>query len=212
MKRFDYVAFGITAVFNSKDAVTGQPGYVSTVNTSNNLYPFGYGSGSTLTVRQLTWEGNTFRTNPARFVNDVRVSSSGDKGGARYTGEIQIVGTVDPTTQQLVSATGRVYKLQECCWWDTDSNQPAFSSSRYESTVELDLGPLTLKGLQTNTTSIGAYGNDVLTAVRKASYVYRSWDRGKLVSDIATSGFGTQTGQPWFLLNFDTTDPSRVIP
>lgn len=208
MNRFDYVSFGITAVFNSKDAVTGQPGYVSTVNTSNNLYLFGYGSGSTLTVRQLTWEGNTFRTNPARFVNDVRVSSSGGEGGARYTGEIQIVGTVDPTTQQLVSATGRIYKIQECCWWDT----PAFSSWRIESTIELDLGPLTLKGLQTNTKSIGYYGNDVLTAVRKASYIYRRWDSGKLVSDIATSGFGTQTGQPWFLLNFDTTDPSRVIP
>jgi hypothetical protein len=52
----------------------------------------------------------------------------------------------------------------------------------------------------------------VLAAVRKASYIYRRWDSGKLVQDISTTGFGTQTSQPWLQLTFDTTDPSRVIP
>ncbi|NWF82645.1 MAG: hypothetical protein HXY18_02305 [Bryobacteraceae bacterium] len=68
--RYDHVSLDLQLPLNFRNNISGTTASsFSGFQVSNSLFPFGYGDGVRLVVKQLTWTGNVFATNPNRFVN-----------------------------------------------------------------------------------------------------------------------------------------------
>ena len=201
LPQYDYVTLSLGNVAVRNYIVGGTGAWCGEFSVSNNLYPYGFGDGRELVVKRLTWTGNTFATDPARFVQMTGLS--------RRTGEIQIRGEVDPVRKQLKSLVARIWRLQECC----SNDKSPFTSSTLETVRELELGPVALSEFTKDNTQLSAShnGEEVRTAIRKLRGESKSSDFGK-VTEQWTETPGSCTGTPRLSLEFRAVAPKNVIP
>lgn len=205
--RFKGISFSVSTWAQIKDQISGRVGSTQSIDISNDLGRDDFISAFTtrqgILFKQLTFTGNTFRTDPTRFSREL---TSGAQAGIRISGEIEILGTLDPENRRLVSLKGRVLVINECCRND------GYTFRKSETVKELEFGTLTFNG-SFNSSSAVARGPEVLAAARRMSVTMKSWSRGQLVEDWVTTSLAPSTdGIPRLDIGFINSASATEVP